>query len=404
MISDKRILYLAHRFPYPPAGGAKVRAFHCLSHLAKKNEVTVAAPLRDRDEARAVAGLEAKGVEVLAAPISRLRAGLQSLAYAGTARPASMGYFRSPELVRKLRRWTSERRPDLIIVHSSSVAPYVERLAGIPKLLDFVDMDSRKWRDYAGMTRFPRALVYRREAVTLERAERRLARAFDCCLVATEHERESLAEIAGDVASAVVRNGVDLDYFAPGDEPCDPNRLCFVGRMDYYPNEQAMEIFCRRVWPRIRAERPAAALDIVGASPTPRVRALGGLEGVTVTGTVEDVRPYVRRAAATVAPLAIARGTQNKILESMALGVPVIASPVAAKGVDAEPGTHLLVADGEEETAKAALRLMNDGHERDRLARAGRALAEERYAWSRTLEDFDRAVEMVSRNSTERDV
>jgi len=401
MIAGKRLLYLTHRFPYPPAGGAKVRAYHCLSRLAEENDVTVAAPLRDPEEAAAVADLEAKGLEVLATAVTPLRARLQSVAYAAAARPASMGYFRAPELARRIRGWIAERRPDLIVVHSSSVAPYVAAVAGVPKLLDFVDMDSRKWLDYARAMPFPRSAVYRWEGANLARAEARLARAFDLCLVATEHERESLAEIAGPVPSAVVRNGVDLDYFAPTGETYDPNRVCFVGRMDYYPNEQAMLDFCRETWPRVRAERPQAELFIVGAAPTPRVRALSDLKGVTVTGTVPDVRPFICRAAATVAPLSIARGTQNKILESMAMGVPVIASSKAARGVDAQAGRHLLVADGADDTAGALLQLMQEPGARERLSRAARERVAAHYPWSHTLVDFDAAVMRLLRGETE---
>lgn len=402
MISGKRILYLTHRFPYPPAGGAKVRAYHCLSRLAEENAVTVAAPLRDSEEAAAVPDLEAKGFEVLAAQITPLRARLQTVAHAAAARPASMGYFLSPGLARRIRRWIAERRPDLIVVHSSSVAPYVAAVAGVPKLLDFVDMDSRKWLDYARAMPFPRSAVYRWEGANLERWEARLAQAFDLCLVATEHERESLAEIAGPAPSAVVRNGVDLDYFAPTGETYDPNRVCFVGRMDYYPNEQAMLDFCRGTWPRVRAERPQAELFIVGAAPTPRVRALSDLEGVTVTGTVPDVRPFLCAAAATVAPLRIARGTQNKILESMAMGVPVVASSRAARGVDAKAGLHLLVADSAEDTAGALLRLMQEPGVRERLSRAGRERVAAHYPWSHTLADFDAAVLRLLKGETER--
>jgi len=392
MIAEKTVLYVTHRFPYPPTGGAKVRAFYCLQHLARCNRVVVAAPLRGAEEAANVAALQAQGVEVLAEPISPLRARLQSAAYAAAGRPASMGYFRAPRLIRRLRRWIAETQPDLIVVHSSSVAPYVADVSGPAKVLDFVDMDSRKWLDYTRFTPFPRSAIFRWEGRNLARAEARLAKSFDRCLVATERERESLAEIAGPVPSAVVRNGVDLDYFTPAAAEYDPDCICFVGRMDYYPNEEAMLRFCETVWPRIRAQRPSAQLAIVGAAPTPAVRALAAQEGVTVTGTVEDVRPFLRRAALTVVPLAIARGTQNKILESMAMGVPVVASPIAARGVEAEPDTHLRVADGPEEMAEAALRLMSRPDERERLARAGRDRVESLYPWRCRLMQFEAAL------------
>lgn len=398
MIRDRDILYVTHRFPYPPTGGAKVRAYHCIARLAEHNRVTVAAPTRDDEERAAAADLAATGPDVLTAPIAPSRAVAQSLAGVATGRTASLGYFRSPELVRRIRARIADRRPDLIVVHCSSVGPYVADVADIPKVLDFVDMDSRKWLDYARFKPFPLSLAYRREGRRLAAVEARLARAFDLSLLATRFEQETLEEIAGPAPSAVVRNGVDADVFSPGEADYDPDLLCFVGRMDYYPNEQAMVDFCRETFPLIRSRRPAARLAIVGAAPGPAVRRLASLEGVTVTGTVDDVRPWVRSAALTVVPLTIARGTQNKILESMAMGVPVVASPVAGRGVDAAPGTHLRVADGAAETARAALDIMGRPEERARLAAAGREWIEQRYTWSTTLADFDAALSTLLEN------
>ena len=394
MIAGKRILYVTHRFPFPPTGGARVRAYHSIRHLAANNEVTVAAPLRDAEETAAVAGLAAEGVEVLAAPISRMRAVVQSLAHAATGRPASMGYFRAPRLVRRVARWIAERSPDLVVVHCSSVAPWVARVP-LPKVLDFVDMDSEKWRDYASFAAAPKSFVYRREAGTLARAEARLARAFDLSLVTTEFERESLRAIAGDVPAMVVRNGVDLDYFRPLGGEYDPHLLCFVGRMDYLPNARAMIRFCREVMPRIRSALPQARLRIVGAAPGPDVRALAALPGIEVTGTVDDVRPHVGRAALTVAPLTIARGTQNKVLESMAMGVPVVASALAARGVDMVPGEHLLVADAPADLAEAVLSLLNDGGKRKALARAALERVTAVYPWSESQRAFEEALSRV---------
>src|SRR5262249_42846067 len=168
-------------------------------------------------------------------------------------------------------------------------------------------------------------------------------------------------------------NGVDSGYFSPGEEPYDRDTISFVGRMDYYPNEQCMLDFCRNVFPLLRQRRPNLRLSIVGADPVPSVRKLASLPGVTVTGSVPGVRPYVRRSAVMVAPLNIARGTQNKILEAMAMGVPVVTSPAAAGGVDAVRHEHLLVAGDHAEQYAALVRILDDSRERRRLALAGRA-------------------------------
>jgi hypothetical protein len=395
-VRGRRILYVTHRFPYPPSDGARVRAFHAIRHLARHNAVTVAAPLRDGEAAR-LAELEAHGVRVEALEIGRLAGLARTCLSAGLGRSASRGYFDQPALRRRLRELARAQAFDLAVVHCSAVAPYVADLPIAFKVLDYVDVDSAKWLDYRPFARGPKRLLYALEGRSLGRLERAMARRFDLCLSTTDFEDRTLQALAASspgrpVASAVVRNGVDLDYFHPGCEAYDPDRICFLGRMDYFPNEQAMVRFCDEVLPRLQAARPGLGLSIVGANPTPRVRALAELPGVVVTGRVADVRPYVRRAAATVAPLLIARGTQNKILESMAMGVPVVASDLAARGVQATPGEHLLSAGTPEDMARAVLSVLQDPRERARLAIAARALIERDYSWASTLAAFDAAL------------
>jgi sugar transferase (PEP-CTERM/EpsH1 system associated) len=213
------------------------------------------------------------------------------------------------------------------------------------------------------------------------------------CTATTRAEWETLEGMGTGAPSDWFPNGVDSEYFAPTDAPYDPDRIVFVGRMDYYPNQQCMFEFCANVMPRLRARRPAVTLAIVGADPTPAVRKLGEQPGVIVTGSVPDVRPYLREAALMVAPLSIARGTQNKILEGMAAGVPVVTSPAAAGGVDARAPDHLLVASSPAACAEAILRVLDDAQERARLAAAGRARMLSHHAWPHSMRRLDAIVE-----------
>jgi sugar transferase (PEP-CTERM/EpsH1 system associated) len=263
----------------------------------------------------------------------------------------------------------------------------------VPKILDFGDMDSQKWLEYARYKPFPLSIGYRLEGTKLEREERRLARKFDVCTATTRAEWETLRSYGAASATDWFPNGVDSDYFAPGSAPYDPQAICFVGRMDYYPNQQCMFDFCAHVLPRVRARRPGTRLVIVGADPSPAVRRLGELPGVTVTGSVADVRPYVRASALMVAPLNIARGTQNKVLESMAMGVPVVTSPAAAGGVDAIAQEHFLVAHNHEEQAGAILRILDDPAERRRLSAAGRSRMLTHHAWAASMRRLDAIIE-----------
>jgi len=334
-----KILYVCHRFPFPPKRGGKIRPFNMIRHLsASGHEVTVASLARSRGEAEEGRGIAEYCAHYEIAEVSSPVQLTRLVARLPTLAPSSMGYFYSAVLARRVRKLLMQRRFELIFVHCSSVAQYVASVRGIPKILDFGDMDSQKWLDYAGYKPFPMSAAYWLEGRKLEWEEKRLARRFDLCTATTRGEWETLERYGTGVATDWFPNGVDSRYFAPNDEPYDPDQICFIGRMDYYPNQQCMFDFCANVLPLLQQRKPNIKLAIVGAEPSSAVRKLGALPGVTVTGSVPDVRPYARRSAATVAPLNIARGTQNKILEAMALGVPVITSRVAARGVDAEPG------------------------------------------------------------------
>jgi glycosyltransferase involved in cell wall biosynthesis len=172
----------------------------------------------------------------------------------------------------------------------------------------------------------------------------------------------------------------------------DPDTIVIVGRMDYFPNQQCMFDFCADVLPLLKAQRPGLKLQIVGADPSPAVRRLGDIPGVTVTGSVPDVRPFVIRAALTVAPLRIARGTQNKILEAMAMGVTVVTSPLGAAGVDAVAGEHLLVARNDAEYVEAILRILDNPAERERFAHAGRQRMLTHHSWDSSMSRLDTIV------------
>lgn len=385
-----KVLFLCHRVPYPPSSGSKVRAFHIIRHLAEqRHEVVVASLAHSREELEGSAGLGAHCaralIELVSDPVARAR----MLAWLPTPRPSSFGYFHSRRLAERVSAELDTGAYDLVLVHSSSMAPYaLAAPAATLRVLDFCDMDSQKWREYACYKSFPQSAGFWLEAVKLERTEARLARAFDLSTCATPAELQTLRELAPDAASDWFPNGVDTTFYQPAAD-YDADLIGFVGRMDYYPNQQAVQGFCRDVLPRIQERRPATRFAIVGADPPPSIRELARRPGVTVTGSVPDVRQYVSRAALTIAPLKIARGTQNKVLESMAMGVPVVCSPAVSKGVDAVPGEHLLCASGRDELVQAIERVLDSPAVRDRLARAGRERVSARHSWSGSMARLD---------------
>ncbi len=223
----------------------------------------------------------------------------------------------------------------------------------------------------------------------MQLGEAELTRKFDTCTATTKAELATLDGINTGAHTDWFPNGVDTKAFSPNPAPYDPDLICFIGRMDYYPNQEAMFDFVRNTFPLLKVKRPAVKLIIVGADPSPEVRKLERTPGVTVTGSVPEVQPYVTKAAVTVAPLNIARGTQNKILESMAMGVPVVASHLAAGGVDAVPGEHILVGSGPEDYAASILKLLDDPALRRRLAEAGRARVLSHHNWSSSMARLD---------------
>ena len=388
-----KILYVCHRFPYPPKRGGKIRPFNMIRHFARTHEVSVFSLVRSDEEAREGAGLAAYCAHYEMVRVHDPIQAIRMVARLPTSVPSSFGFFYSGELARRIRAAVARERFDLIFAHCSSVARYVEHVEDVPKILDFGDMDSQKWLEYAQSKPFPLSAGYSLEARKLVREEARLARRFDLCTATTREEWETLESLGTGVPTDWFPNGVDCEYFAPTDAPYDPDRIVFVGRMDYYPNQECMFEFCAAVMPMLRAHRPAIKLSIVGADPSPAVRKLGELPGITVTGSVPDVRPYLHEAALMVAPLNIARGTQNKILESMAAGVPVVASRIAAGGVDANTPEHLLTASTPDEYVAAVLRILCDSGERDLLARAGRARMLSHHAWPESMRRLDHIVD-----------
>ena len=387
-----KILYVCHRFPFPPKRGGKIRPFNMIKHLSARHEVTVASLVRSQTEANEGAGIAPHCARYEMGRVSNPVQTLRMVARLPTSTPSSFGFFYSPALAKRIQTLLATERFDLIFVHCSSVASYVSQVSDIPKILDFGDMDSQKWLEYARYKPFPLSIGYWLEGRKLQREEMRLARNFDVCTATTRAEWETLQSYGTGVATDWFPNGVDADYFAPTDVAYDADTISFIGRMDYYPNQECMFEFCRATLPLLKQKRPGIKLLIVGADPTPAVRRLAEIPGVTVTGSVPDVRPFIRRSAAMVAPLNIARGTQNKILEAMAMGVPVISSRIAAAGVDAVAEEHLLVGSTAAEYANAILRILDNPQERARLAHAGRERMLSHHAWPRSMQRLDRII------------
>jgi sugar transferase (PEP-CTERM/EpsH1 system associated) len=394
-----RILYLCHRVPYPPDKGEKIRAFHQISALASRHKVTLLAladgPLPN------LAPLEAMCERVEVFPINRSASYLRAAVGGLRPRPFSLSFFQSKELADRVRELARREHFDVTVVYCSAMAPYAELAPDVPAVLDMVDVDSAKWAQYARFAPLPLRPVYALEARRLRRYEASLAGRFQRVLLATGNETRLYKANAPGARAATILNGVDVDFFQPFDLPkADHPMLVFTGQMDYFANVDGVVHFARQVFPRLRARYPELELLVVGRAPVAAVRDLGELPGVQVTGAVGDVRPFLARAWVFVAPLRIAQGVQNKVLEAIASNVPVVCSERVLAGLadgGFRSGRDVLAADSDEGMERAVASLIDDEGERGRLAERARQRLLATYRWAPNLESFEDLVGAAAR-------
>jgi sugar transferase (PEP-CTERM/EpsH1 system associated) len=385
-MSRPNVLYLTHRVPYPPDKGDRIRNYHVLRHLADRANVYLACLADEPVPAETIAALTPWCARLATVPVGRSGRWLGALTALVRGDSLSAGAFSSGGLRTVLRDWARTVDFAVTLSSASSLTPYqrLPELSHVPAVVDLVDVDSQKWLDYAAASAGPRAWLYRLEGQRLRRLERDLPTWARAVLLVSEAEADLYRQFSSPGRVCAVANGVDLDYFQP--TACATEPACvFVGALDYRPNIDAACWFCGEVWPIVRRINPQAQLWLVGRSPAAAVRRLAALPGVQVIGSVPDVRPYLARAALAIAPLRIARGLQNKVLEALAMGKATIASPQALAALRVEPGVHLVEASGCEAWVDAIIGLLGDPERRQWLGHAGRQFVETHHCWERCL-------------------
>lgn len=385
-----RILFLAQRVPYPPNRGDKITTWRLVERLGRAHEVRIVAFAHDAKDVAAAEELRKKGFPTTAIPYRDRAAKIAALPLLLTRTPLTLGVYGS----RALQAAVDELAPDsdLAYAYSSSMGAFLERHPRLPRIMHFGELDSDKWRQYAERSRFPMRQVYGREHRTLLEFERRIARAFAANVVCTPLEKAVFEREIPGATAVVLRNGVDLQRFAPRWDGREPGRIVFTGVMNYLPNAEGCVWFVREILPLVRREVPGATFSIVGSNPTPEVQALAGVPGVEVTGFVEDTRDWLGRASVAVAPLRIARGIQNKVLEALSMGLPVVGTTCATQGVDGVDGRHFRVRDEPEAFAREVAALLRDPEGALALGRAGRRFVEETYDWEAVFAPLDALV------------
>ncbi len=384
------ILFLCHRIPYPPDKGDKIRSYHELVRLARRHSVTLGTFIDDPEDWQHVDAVREMCRDLHVEGLSKTAALARGALWLGTGRALSLGYFRTRGMAAWVRETTRARRFDAVFAFSSSMGTYaLEAETDGVRVMDLVDLDSEKWDQYALKASAPRRWLYAMEAKRMRAFERRVLESFDHSIVCTEAELETLEKRGFGNRASAIANGVEPDRFSY-DAPSDRGPVVvFTGAMDYKPNVDGVVHFVRDILPRIRAEQADVEFRIVGRRPAPAVVELGEEEGVVVTGAVDEIAPELHRGAVAVAPLRIARGVQNKVLEAMCCGTPVVSTSIAFEGIDADPGEHAVIADDPEAFAKAVLELMADAPRRVAMASAARRVIEERYSWDRSVDAIE---------------
>lgn len=363
------LLFLAHRIPYPPNKGDKIRSWNILKFLTQHYRVHLGCFIDDPEDEKHRSTLEEICESCQFTPLNPSLAKLRSLGGMISGAPLTLPYFWD----RQLAKWTDalirDRKIEHVFIFSSSMAQYAmgDAAAKARRVVDYVDVDSDKWRQYAAAKSWPAGWIYNRESRRLLSFEREVAAASDASLFVSEAEADLFKALAPESAAKIgaLNNGVDFEYFDPTQtydrlfDGTDPI-LVFTGAMDYWANVDAVRWFANDVFPGIRARCPTAQFWIVGARPSPQVTELTSVSGIHVTGSVPDIRPYIAHADIIVAPLRLARGIQNKVLEAMAMARPVIASPEALEGIDAEIGRDIICADGADAFVEHTVALLGD--------------------------------------------
>jgi sugar transferase (PEP-CTERM/EpsH1 system associated) len=376
-----RILFLNHKIPYPPNKGDRIPGYYRIKHLAVRHQVSLVFPCYREEELQLVDEVEKLCASVDTAYIgqrtAKMRCGAAFLAH----RPITKAFAYSSRLKRRLDARLGQAKYDLIYVYSSAMAQYVEEIGDIPRVIDLADADSHKWLQYSRRVTFPMSWVYKREGEWLKDYERFLCETFDHAIAISQDEKNLFRTYIPDGRMSVVPNGVDFEYFTPREADHGSTKIVFTGVMSYFANVDSVVYFARQILPLVKERIPAAQFYIVGSDPTGAVRELAEVPGVVVTGRVEDVRPYTHDAAVCVAPMRIAQGIQNKVLEAMACGRPVVTTSKGNEGINALAGESIMVDDSPRGFAEKVVSLLLDRALNQAIAAAGRKFVEANFSW-----------------------
>lgn len=391
------MLFLSQRIPYPPNKGDKIRSFNILKHFSTSHRIHLGCFIDDPADWEHVPALQEYCVDTCIVPLNKTVAKIKSAKAFLTGAPLNLPYFYD----RRIERWSqkvfAEVKPEAAFAFSSQMGQYFLNAAPRPPrvVIDFCDVDSDKWRQYAASKNWPASWVFRREADTLLAFDRRVAAAVDAATFVAQPEVDLFLDLAPECTGKIhaIGNGIDTEYFTPDGTYASPYAsggpiAIFTGAMDYWPNVDAVVWFANEIFPLVRVAIPDARFFIVGGGPTAEVLKLETVDGVHVAGRVPDMRPYFAHADAAVTPMRIARGIQNKVLEAMAMAKPTVTTPTALAGIDATPERDILVAETAEAFAAQTIRALQN-EAATALGQAAKTFVSNAYSWESQLSPYD---------------
>ncbi|MDY0131708.1 MAG: TIGR03087 family PEP-CTERM/XrtA system glycosyltransferase [Desulforegulaceae bacterium] len=392
----KNILFLAHRIPYPPNKGDKIRSFNEIKFLSKDNKVDLIAFVDDPKDYGYNRELKKYCNKVKIIKLNKIISKITGLIFFILGKSISEGYFFNFKYKKSLGVFLKENKYDKIICFSSVMGQYLidEKLEKIELIMDFCDLDSDKWIQYSKSFKFPLNLVFEKEAKRVLALEKKINKKFNSSIFISVSEAKLFKKYYPDAKKIkIVPNGVDYKYFdkdkvKPFKKPADTIRIMFSGAMDYYPNIEAVEWFAQDIFPKIRKEISNVEFMIVGRNPEKKVRQLEKIKGIKVTGFVDDIRIYYKSADICVAPLLIARGVQNKVLEAMAMAKPVVATSNAIEGIDLEINKDCHLADSAEKFAELVVNLIKNKDLREMLGTNARNYITSNHNWDFNLKSL----------------
>ncbi len=390
------ILFLAHRIPYPPNKGDKIRSWNFLSHLFEKHNVHLGFFVDDAKDMVHVPYLKNLTSSLCFKNVNPVFQKLKSLTGLLTGRALTTSAYPYARLRQYASGLIESGEIDLVFLFSAATGPIVGNGCNVPIVADLVDVDSQKWISYSRDAVWPLSWLYKREGKKLGEYERQLTEKAAFATLVSDQEAELFSSLVPELGAKIqaVPNGVDLALFNPFayEDLVQGDVVLFTGAMDYQPNIDAVTWFASEIWPAIVARRESAVFRIAGGPAVAKVEALGDLPNVEVVGYVEDMAKEISKATVCVAPLRTARGIQNKVLEGMAMAKPVVATSLANEGINAETGVELLVADGEVAFSEAVLLLLECAEDRSSIANAARAFVEKNFTWNQAFQKLDELI------------